>query len=309
MRRLFRSDDPISPFSRTSMDLHKAPEARDRASHRELRERVRATIETRAGDAGHRASHDARVRDRLLALAGHDALFRVNGLSAGYGSKEVLHGVDLRLGAGQLLCVVGPSGAGKSTLLHSIFGLADIRSGQIEIGGRNVTRLGPNAKLRDAGIACVLRDSSLFPDMTVEQNLWLGGYLRGRHTDATRATEHVFDRYPFLAARRDEPARALGDGERRLVEISRALVMRPRLLLVDECSASLEPAELEAIHAMLCELRDSERLSVVMVESDAKRGLEVADIGCVLAAGEIAAVGTGAELLGDATLDRLFLSP
>jgi len=107
------------------------------------------------------------------------------------------------------------------------------------------------------------------------------------------------------AARRSEPARALGDGERRLVEISRALVMRPRLLLVDESSASLEPADLDAVHAMLCELRDSEHLSVVMVESNAKRGLKVADIGCLVRAGEVAAVGTGAELLGDATIDLL----
>jgi len=287
------------------MDLHKTPEARGQASYPGLRDRVRAGSEARAGDTEQHVAHTTRIRQRLDALAGHDPLFRVNGLSAGYGNKEVLHGVDLRLGAGQLLCVIGPSGAGKSTLLHSIFGLADIRGGQIEIGGRNVTRLGPNAKLRDAGIAYVLHDSSLFPDMTVEQNLCLGGYLRGRHSDAMRATEQVFDRYPFLASRRSEPSRALGDGERRLVEISRALVMRPRLLLVDESSASLETAELDAIHAMLCELRDSEHLSVVMVESNAKRGLKVADIGCLVRAGEVAAVGTGAELLGDATIDLL----
>jgi branched-chain amino acid transport system ATP-binding protein len=127
-------------------------------------------------------------------------LLRVDDLVAGYGTNEILHAVDLRLGAGQWLCLVGPNGAGKSTLLHSIFGLTDIRAGRVDIGGRNVTRLGPNAKLRDAGIACVLHDSSIFPDMTVEQNLWLGGYLRGGRAEARNASERVFDR--FLPSRR-----------------------------------------------------------------------------------------------------------
>ncbi len=191
-------------------------------------------------------------------------------------------------------------------MLHSIFGLTDIRAGRIEVGGRNVTRLGPNAKLRDAGIAYVLHDSSIFPDMTVEQNLWLGGYLRGWRAEVRHATERVFDRYPSLAARRNEPARVLSCGERRLLEISRALVMRPRLLLVDEPSAGLDPALTEAIFAMLMDLRDRERISIVTVEPDAQRALAVADVGCVMVAGEIAVVGSGAELLADPTIGRLY---
>ena len=170
----------------------------------------RARFDERKGGSAGRTTHGAEVRARLDALAGTDPVFRVDGLIAGYGWKEILRGIDLRLAPGQLLCLIGPNGAGKSTILHSIFGLTDIRSGRIEIGGRNVTRLGPNARLRDAGIACVLRDSSLFPDMTVEQNLWLGSYLMGRHGDTRHATERVFDCYPSLAARRDEPARAFG---------------------------------------------------------------------------------------------------
>ena len=252
-------------------------------------------------------AHGVSVRARLNALAGDNPLLRVDGLIAGYGSMEILHGIDLRLGAGQSLCVIGPTGAGKSTILHSIFGLVDIRGGRIDIGGRNVTRLGPNAKLRDAGIAYVLQDNSVFPDMTVEQNLWLGGYLMGRRADARHASERVFDRYPSLAARRDEPARVLSRGERRLLEISRALVMRPRLLLVDEPSIGLEPAFIEQIFAMLRDLRDRERLALVMVEQNARKGLELADIGCVVVAGEIAMVGTGSELLQDPTVGRLFL--
>jgi len=257
--------------------------------------------------SGVRFARGAEIRDRLDALVGNDPLLRIDGLVAGYGSMEILHGIDLRLGAAQALCLIGPNGAGKSTILHSIFGLTDIRGGRIAVGERNVTRLGPNAKLRDAGIAYVLQDSSVFPDMTVEQNLWLGGYLMARSAEARRAAESVFDRYPALAARRSDPARVLSGGERRLLEISRALVMRPRLLLIDEPSIGLEPMFIEQIFAMLRDLRDREGLSILMVEQNAKKGLELADIGCVVVSGEIAMVGTGQELLHDPAVGRLFL--
>jgi branched-chain amino acid transport system ATP-binding protein len=262
-----------------------------------------------ANAAGSLASvtHRAAIRERLDALAGDEPLLRIDGLVAGYGNVEVVHGVDLRLGRGQALCLIGPIGAGKSTILHSIFGLADLRGGRIEVAGRNVTRLGPNAKLRDAGIAYVLRDSSVFPDMTVEQNLWLGEQMIGHRVDARHATERVFERYPFLAACRDEPARLLGGGERRLLEIARAIVMRPRLLLVDEPSLDLEPAFIDQIFGMLRDLRDRDGLAIVLVERNASAGLELADIGCVVVSGEIAMVGSGTELLRDPTVGRLFL--
>jgi branched-chain amino acid transport system ATP-binding protein len=289
------------------MDLHDPHRHAERPWIHSSRDDAPAQSPARKGDSAERAKRSDEMRQRLDALAGDTPVLRVDGLIAGYGSKETLHGIDLRLAPGQLLCLVGPSGAGKSAILHSIFGLTDIFGGRIEVGGRNVTRLGPNAKLRDAGIACVLRDSSVFIDMTVEQNLWLGGYLMGRRADSRHATERVFDRYPSLATRRDEPASALSAGERRLLEISRALVMRPRLLLVDEPSIGLEPAFIDSIFEMLRDLRDREGLSILMVEQNAKRALELADIGCVVVAGEIAMVGTGAELLGDPEVGRLCL--
>jgi branched-chain amino acid transport system ATP-binding protein len=211
------------------------------------------------------------------------------------------------VGKGQALCIIGPNGAGKSTILHSIFGLTDIGDGRIEVGGRDVTRLGTNAKLRDAGIAYVLQDSSVFPDMTVEQNLWLGGYLMSRRSDARQAAERIFERYPFLALRRNEPARVLSGGERRLLELSRALVMQPRLLLVDEPTIGLEPLFVEQVFTMLRDLRDREGLTIVIVEQNAKKALELADIGCVVVAGEVEMVGTGQQLLDDPAVGRLFL--
>src|SRR5215471_5556734 len=249
----------------------------------------------------------AEMRKCMEALAGTDPLVRVDALSAGYTGDDIVHDIDLRVGKRQALCLIGPSGAGKSTVLHSIFGLTEIRRGRVEVAGRNVTRLGPNAKLRDAGIAYVLRDNSIFPEMTVEQNLWLGGYLMGHGANARRAAEAVFDRYPGLAAYRDRPARLLSCVDLRMLEISRALVMEPRVLLIDEPSMGLNPACIDQIFDLLRVLRDRDGLSIVVVEQNARKALELADIACVMVNGTIAMVGSGRELLNDPVVIRLFL--
>src|SRR6185437_1458066 len=137
------------------------------------------------------------------------------------------------------LCLIGPNGAGKSTVLHSIFGFTRITGGTIRLGGKDVTRIAPAAKISRAGIAYILQDSSVFPDMTVEENLWMGGYRMARSASAREAAERIFGKYPRLAARRRTRAGALSGGERRLLEITRALVMDPEVLLVDEPSIGL----------------------------------------------------------------------
>jgi branched-chain amino acid transport system ATP-binding protein len=253
------------------------------------------------------ALQKAEIRARFDTLVGSDPLLRVDDLVAGYGARTVLRGVDLRAGAGQMVCLIGPGGAGKSTVLHSIFGLTDVRSGRIEVGGRNVTRFGPSAKMREAGIAYVLQDSSVFPDMTVERNLWLSGRLIGQYNDSQRAAERMFERYPALARRRDKPASSLCCGERRLLELARAFVMRPRLLLVDEPTMGLEAEFVEQIFEMLRDLRDDEGLAILMVEQNARWALSVADVGCVVVGGEIARVGTSGDLLADPAVGQLFL--
>ena len=253
------------------------------------------------------ALQKAEIRARLDTLVGGDPLLRVDDLVAGYGTRMVLNGVDLRAAAGQIVCLIGQGGAGKSTVLHSIFGLTDIRSGRVEVGGRNVTRFGPGAKMRDAGVAYVLQDSSVFPDMTVERNLWLSGRLIGQYSDSQHATERVFDRYSALARQRDKPAGALCCGERRLLELARAFVMRPRLLLVDEPSTGLDSEFVGQIFEMLRDLRDDDGLAIVMVEQNARWALSLADIGCVMVGGETARVGTSSELLADPAMGRLFL--
>ena len=254
-----------------------------------------------------RLTAEGPARAELDSLLDGETFLSIDGLVAGYGKMQVLHGFDLSVSRGQSLCLIGPNGAGKSTVLHSIYGFTDIRSGKITVAGREVGRLAPNEKLRDAGIAYVLQDNSVFPDMTVEENLLLGGYLMPDVGKAREAVERIFDRYDRLRARRGERAGVLSGGERRLLEISRALIMDPRVLLVDEPSIGLEPRFIDMVFDILDDLRRIDGKTILIVEQNARKGLEFADIGYVLVAGRLARAGPGAALLADPEIGRLFL--
>ena len=254
-----------------------------------------------------RLTAEGPARAELDALLDGETFLSIDGLVAGYGKMQILHGFDLSVSQGQSLCLIGPNGAGKSTVLHSIYGFTDIRSGRISVAGREVGRLAPNEKLRDAGIAYVLQDNSVFPDMTVEENLLLGGYLMPDIGKAREAVERIFDRYDRLRARRGERAGVLSGGERRLLEISRALIMDPRILLVDEPSIGLEPRFIDMVFEILDDLRRVDGKTILIVEQNARKGLEFADIGYVLVAGRLAKAGPGAALLADPEIGRLFL--
>jgi len=246
-------------------------------------------------------------RERIAELAGGQALLSIENLSAGYGKMEILHGINLQVAAGQSLCLIGPNGAGKSTVLHSIYGFTRIIGGGIRIDGQDVTRLTPNQKLKRAGIAYILQDNSVFPDMSVEENLWMGGYLMEDPHQTKEAAERVFAKYDRLAKRRHQPARVLSGGERRLLEISRALVMNPRVLLVDEPSIGLEPRYIDMVFDILGELQKQEGKAIIMVEQNAKKGLEFSDIGYVLVSGSVAMADSGDALLRNPDVGRLFL--
>lgn len=243
----------------------------------------------------------------LLGLANDAPFVSITGLNAGYGKMQVLHDLDLHVARGQSLCLIGPNGAGKSTVLHSIYGFTHIHSGAISVAGRDVTHLSSSQKLSKAGIAYILQDSSVFPGMSVEENLWMGGYLMASTTQAKEAAERVLKKYPRLAERRRHAARVLSGGERRLLEISRALVMQPEVLLVDEPSIGLEPRFIDMVFEILDDLQRSEGKTIVMVEQNAKRGLEFADVGYVLVSGEVAIAGPGDDLLQNPDVGRLFL--
>jgi branched-chain amino acid transport system ATP-binding protein len=220
---------------------------------------------------------------------------------------EILHDFNLRIAQGQSLCLIGPNGAGKSTVLHSIFGFTNIFSGSIMVGDKDVTALTPSQKLSDAGIAYILQDKSVFPQMTVEENLLMGGFLKDKPLEAKAAAEMVFDKYSRLAERRNKPAGVLSGGERRLLEISRALVMQPQVLLVDEPSIGLEPRFIDMVFEILEDLQRKDGKTIIMVEQNAKKGLAFADIGYVLVSGETAIADEGNKLLENPDVGRLFL--
>ena len=238
-------------------------------------------------------------------------MIKVDNIKKYFGGFCAVDGASLEIKKGSITGLIGPNGAGKSTVLHAIFGFNNIFSGNILIGEGesqlDVTSLTPSEKLAKAGIAYILQDKSIFPGMTVEENLWMGGFLKNQAAESKAAAERVFDKYPQLAARRRHQAKVLSGGERRLLEISRALVMNPDVLLVDEPSIGLEPKFIDMVFEILNDLQHNEGKTIIMVEQNAKKGLEFADIGYVMVSGKIAIAGKGSDLLENPKVGELFL--
>ena len=234
-------------------------------------------------------------------------LLPTEGLCAGYGVTEVVHDLDLALAPGEALCLVGPNGGGKSTVLNAVFGFADVARGRVVVNGRDVTRVPPAAKLARAGIAYVLQGSSIFPDLSVEENVRLGAYVERDAGVVNEALERTFERHPRLAQRRREPARVLSGGERRLLEIARALLVQPRLLLIDEPSLGLEPRYIDLVFETLETLKAREGTAILLVEQNARKALAFADTGCVMVAGRVVMSAAGHELAADPAVGRLYL--
>ena len=245
--------------------------------------------------------------EELLKLSNQSKYLEIKDLNAGYGKMQILHNFNLTIARGQSLCLIGPNGAGKSTVLHSIYGFTNIYSGDVLIEDKNVTKLSPADKLKTAGVAYILQDNSVFPDMTVEENLLMGGFIKGKEEESREAANKVLKKYTRLAERRNQKAKVLSGGERRLLEISRALIMNPEVLLVDEPSIGLEPKYIDMVFEILEDLQKNEKKTILLVEQNAKKGLEFADIGYVLVSGETAIVGEGDELLKNEEVGRLFL--
>ena len=243
----------------------------------------------------------------LLKLSNNSKFLEINGLQAGYGKMQILHNFNLFVGKGQSLCLIGPNGAGKSTVLHSIYGFTNIYDGDVIIEDKNVTKLTPADKLKNAGVAYILQDNSVFPDMTVEENLLIGGFIKDNVEESKKAAEEVLKRYSRLNERRNQKAKNLSGGERRLLEISRALIMNPEILLVDEPSIGLEPKFIDMVFDILGDLQKNDGKTIIMVEQNAKKGLEFADIGYVLVSGETVMADTGYKLLADPEVGKLFL--
>ena len=250
---------------------------------------------------------EAPTIEYLQTLALNEPHIKIENLNAGYGKMEILHEINLYAKKGQSLCLIGPNGAGKSTILHSIYGFTNILQGNISIAKEDITNLSPAEKLKTVGIAYILQDNSVFPDMTVEENLLMGGYIKDNVNETYTEAEKIFEKYDPLKKRRNQPAKVLSGGERRLLEISRALVMQPSILLVDEPSIGLEPRYIDMVFEILGDLQKNENKTIILVEQNAKKGLEFADIGYVLTSGKVVLAGNGDDLLQDPNVGRLFL--
>ncbi|WP_305784329.1 ABC transporter ATP-binding protein [Symbioplanes lichenis] len=232
--------------------------------------------------------------------------FELHDIVAGYGrAAPVLRGFSVTVPAGSVVCLVGPNGAGKSTVLKVASGLLKPRSGRITAGGVDLTGAGPQ-KMLAAGIALVLQGHSVFREMTVEENVMLGGYTLKDKGKLAARRNFVRDLFPVVAERWHTTAGLLSGGQQKQVEFARSLMIDPRVVLLDEPSMGLDPKATQTIFDQVVRMRDA-GTAVLLVEQNARRALETADLGCVLDLGRVHISGPAADLLADPQLGELYL--
>ncbi|MEX2198591.1 MAG: ABC transporter ATP-binding protein [Burkholderiales bacterium] len=231
-------------------------------------------------------------------------MLRVARLESRYGRIPALKGIELRVEAGELVSLVGANGAGKTTLLRALSGVQPVAAGHIEFCGEDVTRAAPEARVA-LGMVQVPEGRQVFGPLSVEDNLRLGAYRRGRgQIEASLA--YVYGLFPDLVERRAQPAGNLSGGQQQMLAMGRALMARPRLLLLDEPSMGLAPRLVAGIFACITKLR-SDDTAIFLVDQNARAALAIADRGYVLETGNIVLQGTGAELLADAGVRSAYL--
>ncbi|MEC9467748.1 MAG: ABC transporter ATP-binding protein [Actinomycetota bacterium] len=231
-------------------------------------------------------------------------MLEVSGLTTAYGEISALRDANLRVGSGEVVGLIGPNGAGKTTLLNTVAGLLAPRDGSVSLDGEDVTGRDPEALVR-AGLALVPEHRRIFTDLTVEENLKVGGITLPA-ADRTALLEEMADLFPVLRAKWATAAGYLSGGEAQQLAIGRALMARPRLLMMDEPSLGLAPILVDVVFELVETLQAQGR-TLLVVEQNATRMLEVADRAYVLRSGEVVAEGTGAELRADERLFDLFV--
>ena len=233
--------------------------------------------------------------ERAGGAAG-ETLLRLEGVHAGYGEIEVLRGVSADVGAREIVSIIGANGAGKSTLLRTVFGMVKPARGSIRLGGEEIAGREPVDVLR-RGCSYVPQGRCNFPAMSVEENLEMGAYTR--HDGRVRGDiEALMERFPLLGAKRRAPAGTLSGGQQQILEIAIALLLHPRLLLIDEPSLGLDPRMVEAVFATIVAV-NREGTAVLMVEQNAKQALAISHRGFVLELGRNRFEGTGRALLAN----------
>jgi branched-chain amino acid transport system ATP-binding protein len=234
-----------------------------------------------------------------------ETLLAIQGVTAGYGYGDILKKVDLDVPPGTITCVIGPNGAGKSTLLRAISGLLKPRAGSIHLKQQTISGLPPQAILA-AGIVQVPQDHSLFPAMTVRENVLMGGYIIRDRRLLRERLEAVTARFPTVAEMLNERAGALSGGQQRIVEFARAMMLDPSLILLDEPSLGLAPRIRRAVFDTVRAMKEEGR-TVLMVEQNARSGLAASDFGAVMDLGTVCLSGRAQDLLDDPEVGRLYL--
>ena len=233
------------------------------------------------------------------------AVLQVRALRAGYGSIQVLHGIDFEVEDGTIVALLGANGAGKTTTLRALSGMIPGR-GRITLDGRDVSAIGAADRAR-LGIAHVPQGRGTFVDFTVEENLALGAYtIRDRRT-IRNALDYWYGVFPWLAERRGQPAGSLSGGEQQMLAIARALMTQPRILMCDEPSLGLAPTITRDLFALLARLNKERGMAILLVEQNARLTLEIAHRAYVIESGEIKLAGGAAELRDNPMIQRAYL--
>jgi branched-chain amino acid transport system ATP-binding protein len=231
------------------------------------------------------------------------AVLELDAVSAGYGETEILHGIDLHVDAREIVVVVGPNGAGKSTAMKAVFGLLNITAGAIRLGGDVITNMPPRGVVMK-GVAYVPQSANVFVSLTVEENLEMGAYVSDE-SPAPRI-EEIFEMFPPLREKRRQPAGSLSGGQRQMVAMGKALMLHPKILLLDEPTAGLSPKYRGEIFQIVKDI-NAAGATILMVEQNAKQALNIAHRGYVLVDGENRHAGTGQALIADQEVARMFL--
>ncbi|WP_153770706.1 ABC transporter ATP-binding protein [Labrenzia sp. CE80] len=231
------------------------------------------------------------------------ALLALDAVTGGYGDTNILQEVSMHVDAEEIVVIVGPNGAGKSTAMKAVFGLLNVRGGSIVFDGDNITKWAPN-RIVQRGICYVPQVDNIFREMSIHENLEMGAFLKTG--DLSAAYDRVYELFPDLKERRKTLAGSLSGGQRQMVAMGRALMLDPKLLLLDEPTAGLSPRYMEQIFQICRDVR-STGVAILLVEQHAKQALAFADRGYVLASGQNRHDGTGADLLADREVAEMFL--
>ncbi|MDP6094793.1 MAG: ABC transporter ATP-binding protein [Gammaproteobacteria bacterium] len=227
-------------------------------------------------------------------------------ITAGYGvGPDILAGLSLNIDKGKSYCIIGPNGAGKSTLLRVICGLLHPRTGMVMHNGEDISNLRTDEILH-RGICFVPQDFSLFPDMTVKENLRMGGYIMSDRKEVENRIEEVFDMFPILSEKSSDLSKTLSGGQQQMLAMGRSLILRPEVIMLDEPSLGLAPVIVQQIFDSIAKLKDA-GMTIIMVEQNARKGLEFAEWGCVLDLGANRFEGPSETILHDPRIQELYL--